>query len=245
LSSIINIKNLKKDYNTKKAVVHSLRGIDLSINESDTIAVVGESGAGKSTLLQILGTLEAPSSGEVIINGLNPFKDLTDKPARGIKNTKLFKFFSVINSERRLAKFRNDNIGFVFQFHHLLPEFTALENVMMPPLIRGTGKAEARDMAEDVLCSVGLKDRITHRPTELSGGEQQRVAIARAIVLNPKILLADEPSGNLDTKTSDKIHDILMDLNEQKKITMIIVTHNANFARGMKRTITLVDGKIV
>lgn len=237
MSLIINVKNLTKEYNSSKAVVRSLRGVDLTIDEGETVAIVGESGAGKSTLLHILGTLEAPSSGEVIINGINPFEN-------GYKHTGSTNLFKAIRAESKLAKFRNKNIGFVFQFHHLLPEFTAFENVMMPILIRGGKSAELKDRAEDLLYAVGLKERITHKPSELSGGEQQRVAIARAMVLNPTILLADEPSGNLDSKTSDKIHDLLMDLNETRKTTMIIVTHNLNFAKDMKKVITMVDGKI-
>jgi lipoprotein-releasing system ATP-binding protein len=243
LSSIITVKDLKKDYNTDNAVVHSLRGIDLTIDEGETVAVIGESGAGKSTLLQILGTLEEPTSGEVIINGVNPFSNGVSKPKKNNGNNKPG-FFSMLRAEARLARFRGENIGFVFQFHHLLPEFTALENVMMPALIKGMNRKAAAQNAEQLLCSVGLKERVQHKPSELSGGEQQRVAIARAIALSPKILLADEPSGNLDTKTSDRIHDLLMDLNREKNITMVIVTHNVNFAKGMKKTITMVDGKI-
>ncbi|MFC1856185.1 ABC transporter ATP-binding protein [Thermodesulfobacteriota bacterium] len=245
MSSIIAVKNLKKEYNSQKTAVNSLRGIDLFVEEGDTLSIVGESGAGKSTLLHILGTLEAPTSGDVIINGVDPFKNGGKNSSNGKKKKRPFKFLSDMRSEANLAEFRNENIGFVFQFHHLLPEFTALENVMMPLLIRGTKKEEAKELAYAKLASVGLKDRVLHNPSELSGGEQQRVAIARAIILNPKIFLADEPTGNLDTKTSDKIHDLLMELNEEKKITMIIVTHNLRFAEGLKRSITLVDGKIV
>lgn len=235
--SIINVKNLVKDYNPTHAVVHSLRGIDLEIAEGETVAIVGESGAGKSTLLHILGTLEEPTSGEVIINGVNPFKSR-------YKNGSSLNFFSALSAESRLAKFRNENIGFVFQFHHLLPEFSALENVMMPALIRGGNVAEFEKKAEEILSAVGLSERFSHKPSELSGGEQQRVAIARAMILDPKILLADEPTGNLDSKTSDTIHDLLMELNEKRKTTMVIVTHNLNFAKDMKKVITLVDGKI-
>lgn len=240
---IIKVRDLKKDYNTEKTVVHSLRGINLSIKAGETIAIVGASGAGKSTLLHILGTLEAPSSGEVIINGINPFKEL-EKEDSTISNKKMG-IWKALRTESQLARFRNENIGFVFQFHHLLPEFSALENVMMPALINGISKAASKEMAENTLVSVGLKDRLVHKPTELSGGEQQRVAIARAIVLEPKILLSDEPTGNLDTKTGNKIHDLLLELNETKNITQVIVTHNQNFATGMQRIITVVDGKVV
>ncbi len=224
-------------------MVHSLRGIDLNIKAGETVAIVGESGAGKSTLLHILGTLEEPSSGEVIINGVDPFKE-TKSGLDGQGRKKRFGAWSALRAETRLAKFRNENIGFVFQFHHLLPEFSALENVMMPLLIRGIDKASAMQSAQEILCAVGLKERLTHTQSELSGGEQQRVAIARAVVAKPKILLTDEPTGNLDTKTSANIHELLMELNETKKITMVVVTHNLNFAKGMKRTITLVDGMI-
>ncbi len=238
MSSIIKVTNLNKEFRSFNEVVRPLRGIDLQIEEGDTVSIVGESGAGKSTLLHILGTLESPTSGEVIINGVNPFG------FGGSQNKKRLGVWRALKAETMLANFRNETIGFVFQFHHLLPEFSALENVAMPALIRKTKQKVAYEMAEEILCAVGLKDRMTHKPTELSGGEQQRVAIARAIILKPKLLLADEPTGNLDTATSTKIHDLLVDLNERLNITMVVVTHNMNFASGMKKKITLSDGKI-
>ncbi|MGB3365346.1 MAG: ABC transporter ATP-binding protein, partial [Thermodesulfobacteriota bacterium] len=189
----------------------------------ETLAVVGVSGSGKSTLLHILGTLEHPSDGEVSFSGNNIFKQ----------------------NDREIAAFRNSEIGFVFQFHYLLPEFNALENVMMPCLIKGIDTDQAKEMAEEILVKVGLQHRLDHRPGELSGGEQQRVAIARAVVLKPKVLLADEPTGNLDMDTGKTILDLLLMLNGDYGITSILVTHNMELANRLNRTIRLADGKIV
>jgi lipoprotein-releasing system ATP-binding protein len=199
-----------------------LNGIDLTVAEGDTIALVGVSGAGKSTLLQVIGTLDRPTSGEVLFRGNDVFK--------------------MGNGE--LAVFRNRSIGFVFQFHHLLPEFTALENVMMPALIGGQTKEKACESAAALLDDVGLSHRLTHKPGELSGGEQQRVAIARALVLSPALLMADEPTGNLDRKTSEEVHDLLAGIQEKTGLTLIIVTHNERLAARMGKTIRLVDGRI-
>ncbi|MDD3293947.1 MAG: ABC transporter ATP-binding protein, partial [Geobacteraceae bacterium] len=186
------------------------------------IALVGASGAGKSTLLHVIGTLDRPTSGEVLFRGND--------------------VFAMGNGE--LASFRNRSIGFVFQFHHLLPEFTALENVMMPALIGGVAKEEALDSAASLLNDVGLSHRLTHKPGELSGGEQQRVAIARALVMSPALLMADEPTGNLDRNTSEEVHDLLSGIQERTGLTLIIVTHNERLADRMGKTIRLVDGRI-
>jgi lipoprotein-releasing system ATP-binding protein len=184
---------------------------------------VGASGTGKSTLLHILGTLDRPLSGDVFYEGMNPFH----------------------LNDTSLAEFRNRKIGFVFQFHHLLPEFNALENVMMPALILGVSPRDAARDAEEILIEVGLKERLTHKPGELSGGEQQRVAVARALVLKPDVLLADEPTGNLDARTGETVHHLLMEMNEKKGVTLVVVTHNERFAEKMGRVVTLIDGKAV
>ena len=199
-----------------------LKGIDLDIAEGETLAVIGPSGAGKSTLLHILGTLENPTSGEVRVGGVDLFS----------------------KGEKELSLFRNLTLGFVFQFHHLLPDFTAVENVMMPLLIRGWKTARAREAAENFLEKVGLSARATHKPGELSGGEQQRVAIARALVGGPKIVLADEPTGNLDHETGSKVFDLLLSRSKELKTTLVVVSHNEELTRKLKRTIRLVDGKI-
>jgi len=203
--------------------VEALKGIDLDISDRETLAIVGVSGSGKSTLLHILGTLDQPSSGEVFYGDINIFKQ----------------------NEGELAAFRNREIGFVFQFHYLLPEFTALENVMMPCLINGMSSENAREMSFDVLKRVGLEQRIEHRPGEMSGGEQQRVAIARAVVLKPKVILADEPTGNLDLDTGASILDLFLMLNSEYGITSVLVTHNQEITRRLNRRIRLSDGKIV
>lgn len=219
----IEIKGLRKVFETVGGRVEALKGIDLNISDGETIAVVGVSGSGKSTLLHILGTLERPTDGEVTYSGLNVFN----------------------RTDREIAAFRNNEIGFVFQFHYLLPEFSALENVMMPCLISGMDNVLAKDMANEILVKVGLKDRLEHRPGELSGGEQQRVAIARAVVLKPKIILADEPTGNLDMDTGDSILDLFLMLNGEYGITSVLVTHNMEIANRLNRRIRLSDGSIV
>jgi lipoprotein-releasing system ATP-binding protein len=201
--------------------VDVLKGIDLTFNQGERAAIVGVSGVGKTTLLHILGTLDRPTTGKVLYRG----KDI----------------FTL--NERELALFRNREIGFVFQFHHLLPEFNALENTMMPCLIQGISKKEAAFRAETILSLVGLKERLSHKPGELSGGEQQRVAVARALVLEPKVLLADEPTGNLDTKTGESVFHLLQELNQIKGVTLIVVTHNLKLASQLPRQINLADGK--
>jgi lipoprotein-releasing system ATP-binding protein len=223
MSNLLEVKNLYKSYGSGHAKVEVLKGIDLTIGIGDTVALVGPSGAGKSTLLHVMGTIDRPTSGTVLFEGKEIFT-LADQP---------------------LAAFRNRSIGFVFQFHHLLPEFSALENVMMPLLIAGTKRPEATGRAHELLADVGLGHRVTHRPGELSGGEQQRVAIARALVGSPRLLLADEPTGNLDMKTSEEVHQLLYSIQEKTGISLVIVTHNERLAAGMKRIIRFVDGKIV
>jgi lipoprotein-releasing system ATP-binding protein len=213
---------LCKTYEIGKNRVEVLSGIDLKLEAATTTALVGASGAGKSTLLHLLGALDRPTSGTVLFRGADIFAQ----------------------NDSELASFRNRSIGFVFQFHHLLSEFTALENVMMPALIARVPKNEARTMAEELLTDVGLANRMIHRPGELSGGEQQRVAIARALVLSPALLLADEPTGNLDMKTSEGVHAVLADLQLKKGLTLVVVTHNERLAAAMGRTIRLVDGKL-
>jgi lipoprotein-releasing system ATP-binding protein len=222
MTNLLEVTGLTKSFGTKAGKVDVLNGIDLKVTAGETIALVGASGAGKSTLLHILGTLDRPTSGMVLFNGEDVFR----------------------RNDTSLALFRNCSIGFVFQFHHLLPEFSALENSMMPALISGMKKVDAERMARELLNEVGLSHRLTHRPGELSGGEQQRVAIARALILSPQILLADEPTGNLDMKTSDGVHDLLSEIHRNKRVTLIVVTHNERLATRMDRTIGMVDGKI-
>jgi lipoprotein-releasing system ATP-binding protein len=199
-----------------------LRGIDLEIQQGEIVALTGPSGAGKSTFLHLLGTLDVPTRGRIHFDGEDVFE-------RG---------------EEGLAAFRNETIGFVFQSHHLLPEFTALENAMMPGLIRREGRAEARRRAAAMLERVGLGDRLEHRPGELSGGEQQRVALARALSLSPRLLLADEPTGNLDPQTADGIHALLVDLNRSLGITAVVVTHNERLAQALPRRLRLLGGRL-
>jgi len=219
----IRVRGLVKTFKNNGIQVPVLTGVDLDISQAETLAVVGASGVGKSTLLHILGTLERPSSGEVFWEGENVFA-MDDKP---------------------LAAFRNRKLGFVFQFHHLLSEFNALENVMMPALIARELPGPARDKAEAILVRVGLKDRLSHRISRLSGGEQQRVAVARALVLEPEVLLADEPTGNLDPKSGARVQELILELNHERGLTSVIVTHNQELARTLNRRITLVDGKAV
>ena len=221
-SSLLEVRGLCKTYEIGKNRVEVLSGITLVLEAATTTALIGVSGAGKSTLLHVLGALDRPTSGTVFFRGDDIFQ----------------------KNDRELASFRNRSIGFVFQFHHLLPEFTALENVMMPALIARVPKGEARSMAEELLTDVGLSQRLSHRPGELSGGEQQRVAIARALVMSPALLLADEPTGNLDMKTSDGVHAVLADLQQKKGLTLVVVTHNERLAAAMGRTVRLVDGRL-
>ncbi len=222
MNNLLEIRGLSKTYGSGSNRLEVLSGIDLDLQAGTTTALIGASGAGKSTLLHLLGALDRPTSGTVCFRGDNIFT----------------------KNDRQLAAFRNRSIGFVFQFHHLLPEFTALENVMMPALIGRIPRPKARDTAAALLADVGLGQRMTHRPGELSGGEQQRVAIARALALEPELLLADEPTGNLDMKTSDGIHAMLTELQIKKGLTLVIVTHNERLAAAMGTTIHLLDGRI-
>jgi|UniRef100_A0A7C5AM66 lipoprotein-releasing system ATP-binding protein len=217
----ISVQDLKKTFITDGNRVEVLKGLDLDIYTGETLAVVGASGVGKSTLLHILGTLERPSAGRVLWDGEEVFS----------------------LDDQRLAAFRNRKVGFVFQFHHLLSEFDALENVMMPALIARLPRSQAQELAEAILVRVGLKDRLHQRISTLSGGEQQRVAVARALVLNPEVLLADEPTGNLDPKSGAQVQELLVELNQEQGLTSVIVTHNLELARVLHRRITLVDGK--
>jgi lipoprotein-releasing system ATP-binding protein len=221
LKELIRVEQLLKSYGNGGKRVEVLKGVDLTFSQGEKAAIVGASGVGKTTLLHILGTLDRPSMGKVFYEG----KDI----------------FTL--NEKDLSLFRNREIGFVFQFHHLLPEFTALENTMMPCLIQGIPEKEAESRAETILTLVGLQERLSHKPGELSGGEQQRVAVARALVLEPKVLLADEPTGNLDTKTGESVFDLLQELNRIKGVTLIVVTHNLKLAEKLSRQIQLIDGK--
>jgi lipoprotein-releasing system ATP-binding protein len=230
MRNLIETQNLRKSFITKAGELQVLKGIDLSINEGEMVSIVGASGVGKSTLLYILGALDKPTIGKILFHGID---------------------ISSLN-EDSLATFRNTTVGFVFQFHHLLPEFTALENVMMPGLILRSQKSEVRNQykeihkkAEGLLDEMGLLERKEHRPGELSGGEQQRVAVARALILEPKVILADEPTGNLDTETGETLFNLLIHLNKEKGITFIIVTHNESLSKRCHRTLRMVDGRIV
>ena len=213
---MIEIKNIIKSYGELKA----LKGIDLTIKEKEIVTIVGASGAGKSTLLHILGTLDTPDEGELLYDSVNIAR----------------------LSSNKLSEFRNNNIGFVFQFHHLLPEFTALENICIPAWIKGTGKKEAELRAMELLTLLGLADRVSHKPNQLSGGEQQRVSVARALVNHPRVVLADEPSGNLDTCTKNELHQLFFTLREELGQTFVIVTHDTELARMSDRQIKLNDG---
>lgn len=217
---ILAVEDLTRMFVKNGTVVEVLKGLSLTIHRGDSLAVVGLSGAGKSTLLNILGALDQPTAGRVLFKGADIFQW----------------------NERRRAIFRNRNIGFVFQSHHLLPEFTSLENTMMPALIQRMSPRSAREKAAALLTALDLGDRLTHKPGELSGGEQQRVAIARALIMDPEILLADEPTGNLDTETGGKIQEILLELNGNRKITLVIVTHNEKLAERMTRSVGIKDG---
>lgn len=219
---ILKVNNLKKSFEMGKSQVEILKGISFEISEGEMVAITGPSGAGKSTLLHLLGTLEKPSSGEITLDG------------RTISNEKDF----------ILAKIRNEMIGFVFQFHFLFSEFTALENVMIPILVGGKSRTIAKENAERLLLDLDLKNRINHRPSELSGGEQQRVAIARALANDPQIILADEPTGNLDSLNTNKIYELLKEINSKTRQTFLIVTHNSVLSNGMDRKMNIVDGLI-
>jgi len=220
---ILKAENIYKSFKTvKKVKLEILKGISLEIEPEKNTVIVGASGAGKSTLLHLLGALDRPDSGEVFYEDKNIFN----------------------LSDERLAKFRNKNIGFIFQFHHLLPEFTALENVSIPQMINGTSLKDASEKSKELLESVGLSERIEHKPAELSGGEQQRVAVARALANNPQIVFADEPTGNLDSANSEEIHKLIVELKEKYHKTFVIVTHNQNLVKLADKVFEIRDGKI-
>lgn len=217
---LLECQNINKFYQEGENQTQVLKGVSFAMKPQELVAIVGSSGSGKSTLLHTLGGLDQPSSGEVFIKGQSLQKA----------------------SESELAKLRNQNLGFVYQFHHLMADFTALENVMMPMLIGRQNKTEAKDRAEKILGSVGLSHRITHRPSALSGGERQRVAIARALVNNPALVLADEPTGNLDHKTTESIFELIQTLNAEQNIAFLLVTHDISLAQKLSRCLTMQDG---
>jgi len=220
---ILKTESIHKSFQTtKKVKLDVLKGISLEVQKEKITVIVGASGAGKSTLLHLLGGLDRPDSGEVFYDESNIFKLSDDK----------------------LAKFRNQNVGFIFQFHHLLPEFTAIENVMIPQMINGTSYNQAKVRSEELLNTVGLKERTDHKPAELSGGEQQRVAVARALANHPKIIFADEPTGNLDSVNSEEIHKLILDLRKNFGVTFVIVTHNQNLVNLADHIYEIKDGKI-
>jgi lipoprotein-releasing system ATP-binding protein len=222
MNNILLVKGLLKTYENGQQKIEVIKGIDLDIPEGAVIIIVGPSGVGKSTLLHLIGGLDKPNSGEVLIDGKDIFQ-LADK---------------------ELAQFRNKNIGFVFQFHHLLPEFTALENVMIPGMMHAKNLEDIEKNARDLLTEVGLSERLTHKPSQLSGGEQQRVAVARALINRPKLVLADEPTGNLDKQNSQSLYRLILSLNEKLKQTFLIVTHNEMMAVNASMVIEMEDGRI-
>jgi lipoprotein-releasing system ATP-binding protein len=219
---LVRVEGLHKSFETGEASIEVLAGVDLEINEGERVAIIGQSGVGKSTLLHILGTLERPTAGRVFFRGEDVFS----------------------RSSSQLARLRNQGIGFVFQFHHLLPEFSAVENVMMPGLIQSRSFDEMRERAERILRDVGLGHRLEHEIGKLSGGERQRVAVARALVLEPPLLLADEPTGNLDPDTGDQVAELLLDMNRTRGTALVVVTHSARMAAALGRTLALVDGGV-
>ncbi len=221
--SLLACRNLEKSFKKDGSVVHVLRGVDLDIEEGETLAILGSSGAGKSTLLHVLGTLELPTRGDVLYLGENVSQ----------------------YSAEKMARFRNRELGFVFQFHYLLQEFTALENVLMPALIAGEDRNKYEARAKQLLEDVGLGHRVGHRPAELSGGEQQRVALARAMVMRPRVLLADEPSGNLDSSNAEMVRGLLLELNKNLGVTVVLVTHDENMAKSFQRQLVMRDGQII
>lgn len=223
MKPLLHIEDIHKDFEKDSQIIHALRGISLQVSPGESRSITGPSGAGKSTLLNIIGTLEPPSQGTVFFEDKNVY-EMDETGINGI---------------------RNRGIGFVFQFHHLLYEFNAIENAMVPALISGYNKRESAEMASAILSQMGLKDRLAHRVGELSGGEQQRVAIARALIMGPKLLLADEPTGNLDKATGDEITELLLELNKNKGLALVIATHNLELAHQMSKQLLLVDGRFV
>jgi len=222
MSSIMVSRDIKKSFRTGKSQLNVLKSINMEVEEGEILIIIGPSGAGKSTLLSILGGLSRPSEGKVLLN-----------------DTDMYSL-----NDNKLARFRNKSMGFIFQFHHLLPEFTALENVMMPALIEGGTSKEAEEKAKKILITMGLGGRLNHRPSELSGGEQQRVAIARALTNEPDIVFADEPTGNLDKQNAEMIHKIILDFNKSFGQTFVVVTHNDHLASYGNRVVYIDDGSI-
>jgi lipoprotein-releasing system ATP-binding protein len=221
-SLLMEARGLVRTFSHLGSDIRVLRGLDLTIDKAEQVAILGKSGVGKSTLLHVLGTLDRPDSGTILFDGEDVFR----------------------LSERRLAAFRNRHVGFVFQFHHLLPEFSALENVMIPGIIGGLSRREAWSRASSLLEAVGLAHRTEHRPGELSGGEQQRVALARALVMRPKLILADEPTGNLDDATSEEVHNLFTEVNRMFDVAFLVATHNLKLAARMTRILRLEDGMV-
>jgi len=222
MSNLLSVRDLYKSFLEGEKEISILRGLDLDLNHGERLAVVGESGVGKSTLLHLIGTLDRPTKGEILyLDKVIPMDD-----------------------ETALSHFRNREIGFVFQFHYLLPDFSAVENVMVPALIQRMDLARARSEAERLLEMVGLKDRMSHRPGKLSGGEQQRVAVARSVILEPKLILADEPTGSLDLRIGEEVQDLLFRLNEEKSIALVVATHNRDFAKKIGRQVELREGRL-
>lgn len=222
MSNLLSVKELQKSFSEGGNEIHVLQGVNFDLAEGERLAVVGESGVGKSTLLHILGTLDRPTGGRILFGG----KQLP------------------LDDEAALCEFRNRQIGFVFQFHYLLPDFSALENVMFPALVQGIEPAQAKREAVQLLDLVGLTDRLSHRPGKLSGGEQQRVAVARAVILKPKLVLADEPTGSLDLRIGEEVQDLLFRLNEENGIGLIVATHNRQFAKKIGRCVELREGRL-
>lgn len=222
MSNLLSVRDLYKSFLEGEKEISILRGLDLDLNHGERLAVVGESGVGKSTLLHLIGTLDRPTKGEILyLDKVIPMDD-----------------------ETALSHFRNREIGFVFQFHYLLPDFSAVENVMVPAMIQRMDLARARSEAERLLEMVGLKDRMSHRPGKLSGGEQQRVAVARSVILEPKLILADEPTGSLDLRIGEGVQDLLFRLNEEKGIALVVATHNRDFAKRIGRQVELREGRL-
>ena len=223
MSSLLSVQDLYKSFIEGGKKISVLRGVNLEVEVAERLAIIGESGVGKSTLLHLLGTLDRPTSGKILFRGQElPLDDPVS-----------------------LAHFRNREVGFVFQFHYLLPDFSAVENVMLPALIQGEDTVQAREQAEKLLESVGLKERMEHRPGKLSGGEQQRVAVARAVVLQPKLILADEPTGSLDVRIGEEVQELLFRLNEERRVALIVATHNRAFAKNIGRQMELRDGQLL
>ena len=216
---ILKAKDIVKSYGE----LSILRGLNMSVDNAEIVSIVGSSGAGKTTLLQILGTLDNPDNGILEIDGINPFQ----------------------LSAKKLAHFRNQNLGFIFQFHQLLPEFSAIENISLPAMIGGKSKAESDKLALELMLRLGIETRKDHKPSELSGGEQQRVAVCRALINKPKVIFADEPSGNLDTKNAKELHELFFELRDEFKQTFVIVTHNEDLAKMADRTLSMQDGNFI